>query len=251
MTGLPAHAIGTEMYPRLLPLGDAALIVEFGDVIEPELNDRVIALDLALIAINLPGIVETVPTYRSLLIYYEPDELDFASLVFSLRDLLGKEWTQPLNSGRRWAIPVAYGTPFGDDLIEIGGRCGLSSDEVIGAHTSVDFLVYMVGFAPGIPNLGGLPECLRIHRRAIPRPTIPAGSVVIAGAQASIVSVAMPSGWHVLGRTPVRPYQRDSETPFLFRAGDRVRFYAIGSESYTRLEACVSRGEIIVEPETL
>lgn len=251
MTGLPAHALGVEEYPRLLPLGDAALTVEFGNAIDPAIHARVTALDLALAAAELPGIQEMVPTYRSLLICYEPADLPFAALVAAIRRLVAEGGADAAEPGRRWDVPVAYGPPFGEDLDQVGERCGLSPAEVIAAHGAVEFLVYLVGFAPGVPILGRLPDRLHLPRRAVPRPSIPAGSVVIAGAQASIVSIPVPSGWHVLGRTPVRPFQRDRADPFLFRPGDRVRFHPIDPADFDRLTEAAAAGKAVVTPKAL
>ena len=245
VTGLPAHALGLEAYPRLLPVGDAAVSVEFGNTIDPTINAQVAALDLAIAVSELPGIIETVPTYRSLLICYEPAELDFASLVSAVRDLVRDGQGAQADPGRHWTIPVEYGPPHGEDLEEVGRRCGLAPEEVIAAHAGVEFLVYLVGFSPGVPNLGRLPDCLNLPRRAQPRPMIPAGSVVIAGAQASIISVAMPSGWYIIGRTPVRAYQPDRPDPFLFNPGDRVRFRPIDGATYAGLAAAAAQGEMV------
>ncbi|MBV9538935.1 MAG: 5-oxoprolinase subunit PxpB [Acidisphaera sp.] len=229
--GPPSHALGSDDYPRLLPLGDAALSVEFGDAIDPAINARVTALDLVLAASELPGIVETVPSYRSLLVCYDPERIGWGALVAALRDLLRQAVGAPAERGRLWTVPVRYGPPYGEDLQDVAARCGMRPDEVIAAHSGVEFRVYLVGFAPGVPVLGTLPSELRVPRRSSPRPRVAAGSVVIAGAQASMLSTDMPSGWHVLGRTALRAYRPHQDNPFLFRPGDRVRFRPIGAET--------------------
>jgi KipI family sensor histidine kinase inhibitor len=235
-------------YPRFLPVGDLALSVEFGNVIDPAINAAVIALDVALAAAELPGIVETVPTYRSLLICYEPAEIDHATLVDAVRSLLPSiASASGRRGGRRWLVPVAYGGTFGADLEEAAAALGLSPEQVVELHASVDFLVYLVGFNPGAPNLGGLPPPLHIARRAVPRPKVPASSVAIGGMQSGITSIDSPTGWYVLGRTPVKPYDPRRSPPFLFEAGDRIRFCPIGPDAFARLVRDAAPGDAIAE----
>ena len=236
--------------PRFLPVGDLALSVEFGNVIDPAINAAVIALDVALAAADLPGIVETVPTYRSLLICYEPAEIDHATLVGAVRSLLPSiASVSGARAGRRWIVPVAYGGTFGSDLQDAAAVLGLSPEQVVSLHASVDFLVYLVGFNPGAPNLGGLPPPLHIARRAVPRPHAPASSVAIGGMQSGITSIDSPTGWYVLGRTPVKPYDPHRSSPFLFEAGDRIRFRPIGPDDFARLARDAAPGDAIAELE--
>ena len=232
-----------DPYPRFLHVGDTALTVEFGDAIDPAINAAVIALDLALAAAELPGIIETVPTYRSLLICYEPAELPYQTLVDTVRELIGEDFGRPRRPGRRWSVPVAYGAPYGDDLEAVAATLHLAPEQVIAAHSSTDYLVYLVGFNPGAPNLGGLPKQLHIPRRKVPRPMVPAGSVAIGGMQTGITSIAVPTGWHILGRTPVRPFVVSRREPFLFQAGDRIRFRPISATDFDRLAADAAAGE--------
>ncbi|MDE2574483.1 MAG: 5-oxoprolinase subunit PxpB [Rhodospirillales bacterium] len=231
-----------ESYPRFLPVGDVALTVEFGDSIDPALNARVMALDLMLAASEIAGITETVPAYRSLLICYDPAELSYPALVGHVSALLDRTANLPPRPGRRWSVPVAYGGQYGDDLLEVAAQLALSPEEVIAIHSGADYLVYLVGFNPGAPNLGGLPERLHIPRRKTPRPLVPAGSVAIGGMQSGITSIAIPTGWHLLGRTPVRPFQPDRRDPFLFQPGDRIRFQPIEADEFAELEATALAG---------
>jgi KipI family sensor histidine kinase inhibitor len=216
------------IYPRFAPVGDSALTVEFDDAIDPKINARVQALDRAIAVSNLPGIVETVPSFRSLTILYEPEAIDLESLTEKLLPLLDDEPRALPVVGRSWTIPVAYGFPDADDLREICELTGLSRDEVEGLHSGAEHLVFLIGFVPGMPILGGLPEPLHVPRRPEPRPDIPAGRVMIAGMQGQIVPMPMLTGWRSLGQTPVRPYEPGAANPFLFRAGDRIRFRPIG-----------------------
>jgi len=222
-------------YPRFLPVGDAALTVEFGDAISPELNQQVVALDHALAAANFDGIIETAPTYRSLLICYEPLEISFRQLVAAVRRLLSRGVQARQSDPVRWTVPVVYDPPHGDDLAEVAQRLALTQEQVIALHSGAEYQVYMVGFAPGLPYLGGLPGALHIPRREVPRPRVPAGAVIIGGMQAIIVPTPLPSGWFILGQTPLRPFDPTRHDPFLFRPGDRVRFRRVDAAEGDRL----------------
>ncbi len=222
-------------YPRFLPVGDTAMTVEFGDAIAPELNNAVIGLDIALAAAEPDGIIETVPTYRSLLICYDPLETSFVQLVSEVRGLLARGLPAQINETATWRVPFVSDPPFADDLPEVAHRQSLTEDEVISLFTSVEYQVYMVGFAPGMPYLGGLPDALHISRKETPRPQVPAGAVMIGGIQACIVPTIVPSAWYTLGRTPLRPFMPDRQDPFLFRPGDRVRFRRVDVGEFERL----------------
>lgn len=214
-------------FPRFLPVGDAALTVEFGNAISAELNERVISLDIALATAELAGIIETVPSYRSLLICYDPLEISFQKLVEEVRRLLSHDAQAWHGGTTAWTVPVVYDPPYADDLPEVAQRLGMTQEQVVATHSDAEYLVYMVGFAPGLPYLGGLPPALHLSRREIPRPRVPAGAIMIGGVQAGIVPTPVPSAWYILGQTPMRPFDLGREEPFLFRAGDRVRFRRI------------------------
>jgi KipI family sensor histidine kinase inhibitor len=222
-------------YPRFLPVGDAALTVEFGDTISPELNARVVALELALAAAELDGIIEAAPSYRSLLSCYDPLEISFAQLVAELRRLLARGLPTRQAHAVTWTVPVVYDPPDGTDLAEVAQRLALTQEQVIALHSGAEYQVYMMGFAPGLPYLGGLPAALHIPRRQIPRARVPAGAIIIGGMQAIIVPTPLPSGWYILGKTPLRPFDPVREDPFLFRAGDRVRFRRVDAAEADRL----------------
>ena len=222
-------------YPRFLPVGDAALTVEFGDAITPELNAQVVALDIALAAAELDGIIETAPSYRSLLICYEPLEISYRNLVAAVRNLLSARGPTRLAASVTWTVPVAYDPPYALDLPEVAQRLAATEAQVVAMHTDAIYQVYTVGFAPGLPYLGPLPAGLHISRRQTPRPQVPAGAVMIGGIQANIVPMPVPSAWYVLGQTPLRLFDPTREDPFLFRAGDRVRFRCVDPAEFDRL----------------
>ncbi len=240
--------------PRFLDAGEAALVVEFGTVEDPAVNDRVLALDAALAVAPPPGLVETVPTYRSLMIHYDPLRLERADLVAHVRAL-------PVDApggGKRpraWTLPACYDGPCGEDVAELGDVLGLSPEALVAAHAAATFRVYMYGFAPGYAYLGGTPEALRVSRRTAPRAPHFSNALLLGGGLAGIATLSMPTGWYVVGRTPERLYSRDRATPFFLAAGDTIRFERIDAHAYAALERRVEAGEIVarevVAQETL
>ncbi|HEX8165053.1 MAG TPA: 5-oxoprolinase subunit PxpB [Beijerinckiaceae bacterium] len=230
--------------PRLLPAGDAALVVEFGEAIDPGLNARVLALDAR--AAGLSGIVETVPTYRSLLVHYDPTATDFRTLGDALLALSGDLPDTPAE-GRLWRIPVVYGGEFGIDLTSVAAHHGIAADELIRRHSAPVYRVYMMGFLPGFAYLGGLDPSIAISRRESPRLRTPAGTISIGGIQALVASIEAPSGWHLLGRTPVRNFMAARDPVFILDAGDRVKFEAVPAAEWPRLDAAAQAGEIVAE----
>ena len=220
--------------PRLLLAGDTALTVELGDSVDPAVNARVIALDRALADAKLAGIVETVPTYRSLQIHYDPDMLPAETLMATMERLaVGLDDT--LASGRRWTVPVSYGGAHGIDLEAVAERTGLTADGVVACHMAGDYRVYMIGFQPGFTYLGGLDPKLHLPRREVPRLKTPAGTISVGGIQAAVASIEAPSGWHLLGQTPVRAFDAVRTDPFLYRPGDRIRFERISAAEFDAL----------------
>ena len=231
--------------PRILPCGDTALAVEFGQEIDPRLNARVLALNVR-VGEGVSGVIETVPTYRSLLVHYDPVTTDFETLSATLQDLARVLPDEPFE-GRLWRIPVVYGGPFGIDLEEIAQRHGFTPQEVIERHAAPVYRVYMIGFVPGYAYLGGLDPALATPRRESPRARTPAGTISIGGIQAVVASIEAPSGWHLLGRTPVRTFMPDRDPVFLIAAGDRVKFEPVGAEQWDRLDRAAAAGDPVAE----
>jgi KipI family sensor histidine kinase inhibitor len=231
--------------PRLLPCGDAALTVEFGQRIDPALNARVLALDP--LAAGLPGVTEVVPTYRSLLVHYDPGVTSFAALGAALAALCEGLPDEPSGAGRAWRVPVVYGGAFGIDLEDVAARHGLTPGEVVERHAGPEYRVYMIGFAPGYAYLGGLDPTLATPRRESPRMRTPAGTIAIGGVQASVASIEAPSGWHLLGRTPVRAFMPGRDPTFVLRPGDRVRFEPVPASAWDGLDRRAAAGEIVAE----
>lgn len=232
--------------PRFLASGDSAVTVEFGNAIDPDLNARVLALDAALARANPPGLVETIPTYRSLLIQFDPLVLDYPVLEQLVRDLC-RTLAMDARAARRWKIPVVYGGAFGIDLDATAERHGLTPAQLIDKHAAGIYRVYMIGFMPGLAYLGGLDPSIATPRRLDPRLKTPSGTISIGGIQALVASVEMPSGWHLLGRTPVRTWKPGRDPEFLLLPGDEVVFDPIAAEKWDALDRAAEAGEIIAE----
>lgn len=228
------------MQPILLPLGDRAVLIRLGDRIDEATHRRVRALCARLDAGDVPGMTEYVPGYASVAVHYDPARLPdpaHARIAAALAAALANLPEDALPPARTVEIPVRYGGDAGPDLDELARGHGLSTSEVIHLHTSADYLVHLLGFAPGFPYLGGLPERLATPRRATPRACVPAGSVGIGGAQTGVYPIESPGGWHLIGRTPLRLFTPAAAEPTLLRPGDRVRFRAISPEEFQRLSA--------------
>lgn len=230
------------MRPRYLPAGESALVVEFGLTADPAYHARVLGLDAALAAAPIAGIRETVPTYRSLLVSYDPRVLTEEALVAAIEDRLTAP--APPKPGRIWRLPACYEAPYAEDLAEVAAALGRPPREIAEQHAGATYRVVMYGFAPGFVFLSGLPEALRISRRATPRPPAPSGALTIANGQALIASVAMPTGWYVLGRTPVRTFDPARDPMFPLAVGDEVRFDPISADAFAALDGAA-------EPEPL
>jgi KipI family sensor histidine kinase inhibitor len=222
--------------PRILPLGDIGLLVEFGESIDPAVNDRAVSFARTVERARVPGVIEVVPTYRSVAVYVDPPETDFVSLGMTLRTLAGNLSMDSADRQRIVTIPVLYGGEAGPDLPALAKRAGLSVEQAIALHTSVEYRVYMLGFSPGFPYLGMVPDAIAAPRLPEPRINVPAGSVGIAGRQTGIYPQDSPGGWRVIGRTPLVLYNPARTEPFLLEPGDRVRFVRIDQREFDRVK---------------
>jgi len=213
--------------PRFLVAGDSALVVEFGDEISPEVNRKVHALAYALGKGAPPGLGELVPTYRSLLIHYDPLRLSYDEVRAFVSEALQECEELPTPEPRLIEVPVVYGGEFGPDIEFVAEHNGLTVEEVISLHCGATYTVYMLGFSPGFAYLGEMPEAIATPRLETPRTLVPAGSVGIAGAQTGIYPIATPGGWRLIGRTPLKLFDPEGNPPTLLQAGDVVRFVPI------------------------
>ena len=224
------------MTPTFLPAGDRALVLQLGETIDPVTSAHLIALAAQVEAAGWPGVCEIVPTYRSLLVCYDPETLRGAELEVRLRDLWERRG-EARAEGRLWHVPCLYGGEVGQDLEALAEMKGMTPEEVVALHAGALYRVYMIGFAPGFAYLGGLPGPLHTPRLPVPRQHIPAGAVGIGGQQASINSVAGPSGWRFIGWTPWQTFDPRRPEPVLFRAGDRIRFRPVGAAEAREIAA--------------
>ena len=228
---------------RFLLTGDTSVCVEFGNEISESINAQIRAFNIALSSSDIPGIVETVPTYRSLMIHYDPEVIRYAPLTDRLKGLLGQLDKITIPPSEVLEIPVLYGgEEMGPDLKFVAEHNNKTEEEVIQIHTSTEYLIYMLGFTPGFTYLGGMSDSIATPRLKTPRVKIPAGSVGIAGTQTGVYPIDSPGGWQLIGRTPVRMYDADRATPILPQAGQYVKFYAIDRAEFDKIAAQEAAG---------
>lgn len=220
---------------RFLPCGDQAVTVEWGSTIDEHINRQVHAFARKVEELSHPAITEVVPTYRSATVHYRPEVLSYEELKQLLLSLTqgGIEETKELPVVE---IPVCYGGEYGPDLEEVAQHCSLTPEEVIARHTAPTYRIYMLGFTPGFPYLGGMDPSIAAPRRKEPRIHIPAGSVGIAGEQTGVYPIVSPGGWQLIGRTPLRLFDPQREQPILLSAGAGIRFVPIDEETFRKME---------------
>lgn len=227
---------------RYLVAGDSAVCVEFGNEISPEINKKIRAFKIAVEKSDIPGIVETVPTYRSLLVHYHPEVIGFKALTEKFDKLMDSLSSIPIPPPTVIEIPVLYGGEMGPDIENVAEHNHKTVEEVIKIHTSEEYLIYMIGFIAGFPYLGGMSKEIATPRLKSPRVKIEGGSVGIAGEQTGIYPVASPGGWQLIGRTPLKLYDADREKPVLLEAGQYIKFAAVTEEEYKKIEKEVEDG---------
>lgn len=233
--------------PRFLSSGDTALVVEFGDAVDRHVSALVLGLARRLAAAAIAGVVEVVPTFRSLMVHYDSLHIGGAELRARIEPMLaGLEAAE--QPGRVWHIPACYDPSLGVDLAEVAQRTGLSAAQVVERHSATTFHVYMMGFLPGFPYMGDLPRELALPRRENPRTRVPRGSVAVAMTMASIYTLESPGGWHILGRTPAPLWDARRERPALLAAGDKVTFQPISLGDYETLLARAEAGDWQIAP---
>lgn len=233
-----------EQLIELYPLGDSAIVVRFGKVINPETNQKVKNLSNYLDGHPFPGMVEYVPSFTTVTVYYDPLQLHLAATRLTPYESVRSKLEQIISSlgdevnltPRRVEIPVCYGGEFGPDLAYVGEHNGMTEEEIIEIHSSSEYLVYVIGFAPGFPYLGGMDERIATPRRSTPRVAIPAGTVGIGGMQTGIYPIETPGGWQLIGRTPLALFRPNDRTPSLLQAGDFITFRPISREAYESWE---------------
>jgi 5-oxoprolinase (ATP-hydrolysing) subunit B len=232
--------------PRLLPSGDSAITVEFSRNIDDAANQRVLALDRSLARETIAGVTESVPTYRSLLVHYDPLQIGFDALAEKLAALALLP-VPPATKTRRWRIPVVYGGEHGIDIEDVASALNTTPDDIVARHVAGSYRVAMIGFTPGWSYLSGLDPSLQMPRRQNPRLLTPSGTISIGGVQTGVQCLAGPSGWHLLGRTAVRTYQLHRDPTFLLEPGDQVTFAAVDAKTFAEQDRAAEAGEIVAE----
>ena len=237
--------------PKFLAAGDRAIVIELGDEISIECNRRVHTLHRDIVRERLPEVVDIIPTYRSILVEYDATMVSFADMRERLADIRAGAAEIPEEDATIVRLPVLYGGEFGPDLEFVARNGGMDIDEVIDLHSGTEYPVYMMGFTPGFPYLGGMSERIATPRLSTPRGVIPAGSVGIAEAQTGVYPIESPGGWRLIGRTPLRLFDVTRTPPSLIDAGDYVRFVPLSDEDeYREIEEKVASGEYHVTTST-
>ncbi len=221
---------------RIVEAGDAALVVEFADRIDPVINGTAIALAEAIRAAALQGVRDVVPTYRSVAVYFDPLRTDLDELRARVEHGASKARPVATKHVDPIRVPVCYEGDFGPDLADVAAFAGVSEAEAVRLHASRVYRVFMLGFVAGFAYMGTVDERIAAPRLPTPRVRVPVGSVGIAGVQTGIYPVSVPGGWRIVGRTPLKPFDLTRDEPVLFKPGDAVQFYAIDPGEYTRLE---------------
>jgi inhibitor of KinA len=229
------------MTVRFLSAGDRALVVEFGDRVDRTVSAKVLRLDAAIRSAAVDGVVETVPTFRSLMVHYDPLTTTRAGLERAITNLLERD-TLSNAVATLWRVPACYEDAFAPDLAEVARLTGLTPQEVVSLHSGTRFHVYMLGFLPGFPYMGDLPETLALPRRAEPRLRVPAGSISIATNLTAIYPYESPGGWHLIGATPIRLFDERRPKPALLTPGDGVLFQPIDPDTFMAIRDAVENG---------
>ena len=245
-TAAPALCDG---YPRLLHAGDTAVVVELGSGVDAALNLQVMRLNAVIRDARLTGVSECVPSFRSVMVHYDPLATTYARLEAALGEIIAGDWAEHRFRGHLWDIPACYEADLAPDLDSVAEQTGIAPDEVVRRHCAETYFAYMIGAFPGFPYLGDLPAELALPRRQNPRLKVPAGSVAITGRLTAVYPLETPGGWNLIGRTPVGLFDPAAPRPALMEPGDRVRFQPIERAAYDDLAASVAAGTFRLESE--
>jgi inhibitor of KinA len=243
------HVVGgpeTSDY-KLLPAGDTALVVEFGEVIDRRISAKVLALAHRIAQVELEGVIECVPTFRSLLVHYDPAVLSISALSARVNDLARTLRVRD-ETGRTWRLPACYDPAIAPDLAHVATHTGLTPAQVVERHSATTYHVYMLGFLPGMAYLGDVPPELELPRLATPRIKVPAGSLGIATTMTCVYPMETPAGWHLIGRSPVPFLERRPQPRALLAAGDSVTFEPVSLREYEQLAAQAAAGMLRITP---
>jgi KipI family sensor histidine kinase inhibitor len=227
---------------KYLVSGDSAVNIEFGNSISEEINKKIRAMASAIEINEVHGIMELVPTYRSLMIHYDPLSVDFYELVNTLKKIEENLVNIHLPAPDVIEIPTLYGGDWGQDIENVARHNNITVEEVVEIHTSKEYLIFMLGFTPGFPYLGGMDTRIAAPRLQTPRTRIPGGSAGIAGEQTGIYPVSSPGGWQLIGRTPIKLFDPHRENPILLKSGNYIKFKSISEEEYEKIQEELDNG---------
>jgi inhibitor of KinA len=225
---------------KFLHSADSAVIVEFGDRIDRAVSDQVLGLAIRMRAADIVGVIEVVPSFRSLMVQYDPLRTDSAELIGAIQSLLTSK-TALDRKRRLWRVPVCYEGDFAPDLAGVARQTKLAPEEVVALHSGARYHVYMIGFVPGYPYMGDLAEALVLPRRADPRIRVPPGSVAVATTMTAIYPIESPGGWHLIGTTPIPVFDTLASPPALFAPGDAVEFESIDRATFAWIQSATER----------
>jgi len=228
---------------RFRPMGDRSLLIEFDELISPEIHRQVRALSQAIEEAEIPGAREVIPAYRSMAVHYDPQETSIEDLCLRIRELESRPDAHDVSGSRRVRVPVCYGGDLGPDLPYVAQHNGLTEDDVVAIHSGATYLVYMIGFLPGFPYLGGMSGKIATPRLPEPRTRTPAGSVGVAGTQTGVYPIESPGGWRIIGRTPIELFVAHEVPPARLWMGDSVEFVPISRAEFDGIRARAETGE--------
>jgi KipI family sensor histidine kinase inhibitor len=233
---------------RYLAAGDCAVVVEYGSIVDPAINDQVLALDAAVAKAAIEGVIEATPTLRSLMVHFDPLKISQAQLIRRLQAIEVTPAASTAVSRSRWLLPICYEGDCAEDLVEVAEKLGMSSAQVVSLHSSAVYRIYMYGFAPGYLYLGGNPPELYVSRRAAPRPNVvPDGGIVMAVGCTGIYPCQLPTGWYVIGRTPERLFVLDRTPIFLGQAGDEIVIERIDHKTFEVMSKEAQAGRALIQ----
>jgi len=224
-----------SIYPQFMPMGDQCVLVRFGDKVSESINHCAITYAQQVSELNIPGVIETVPSYTEAAVYYNALVTCYEQVLERLQSIYVAVGERSDEGRKIIRIPVCYGGGFGPDISHVARHNGLTEDEVIRIHTSSIYPVYMLGFTPGFCYLGNLPAQIACPRKSSPRKLIPSGSVGIGGEQTGVYPLETPGGWQLIGRTPVKFFDPNRQPNALASAGDSIQFYAISDQEFMSL----------------
>lgn len=232
---------------KYLNSGEKALVIEFGNEISKDINIKVRSMMIAIEEKKFDFLIEMVPTYRSLMIHYDPSKIDYDEMISMFKEIEKSLMNIDIPSPDVIELPVCYGEEYGEDIINVASHNNITTEEVIDIHTSREYLIYMIGFTPGFPYLGGMDERIATPRLEKPRIKIVGGSVGIAGSQTGVYPVDSPGGWQIIGRTPLNLYDSSREKPILLKTGDYIKFKSVSKLEYKKIKKEIEDGTYAVK----